>query len=144
MARPSKTDNIRRDEFEALLKIQCTCQEVCAVFHVSRQTLRKWVKETYDCTYEEIAEEYSAYGRMSLRRSLMNQADRNPAVAIFMAKNYLGMSDDPKPVDTGEARREFTAAIKAATKALEGCDLSRIADIPEPEGGSDGEDSSEA
>ena len=133
MARPSKMEYIRREELEALLKIQCTCQEVCAVFHVARQTLRKWVKETYGCSYEEISQEYSAYGRMSLRRSLMALADRNPAVAIFLAKNYLGMSDDPKPVDTGDARREFTAAIKAATKALEGSDLSRIADIPDPE-----------
>ena len=55
---------------------------------------------------------------------------KNPAAAIFLAKNHLGMSDNPQPVDTGEKRREFESAIKIGAKALAGMDLSGVMDVP--------------
>ena len=118
--------------FEDLLSIQCTQAEILAVFHVSRNTLRKWVREEYEGrTYETVSEEFLASGRASIRRSLFRHAIKNPGAAIFLAKNYLGMSDDPHPVDSGEERREFAQAMKAAVKALEESDISTIADIPD-------------
>ena len=117
--------------FEDLLSIQCTQAEVLSVFHVSRNTLRKWVRENYDGrSYDSVSEEFLAAGRTSIRRALFRHAIKNPGAAIFLAKNYLGMSDDPHPLDTGEERREFAMAMKAAVKVLEETDITAIADVP--------------
>ena len=140
MGRASKVEKIDKDTVEKLLNIQCTAEEICSVIGVTRPTLRKWARETYGESYEDVAARFHAFGRASLRRYGYKHAQRNAAAWIFIAKNYLGMTDDPQPIDTGEARREFTAAIKAATKALEESDLSKIADIPTmDEGGEDAE-----
>lgn len=135
--RPKK--EIDQEIFENLLKIQCTADEICSVVGVTKPTLKSWVREKYNAGYEDVAQKFHASGRVSLRRYGYKHAAKNPAVWIFMAKNYLGMADDPQPVDTGEARAEFTAAIKAATKALSESELSRIADIPVLDGGADAE-----
>ena len=135
---------IDQKKFEAKLRGQCTLLEVAGYFDVSKSTIQRWCKETYGRSFDEVSLQFRQAGLSTLRSGMFAAAAKSPALMIFLAKNYLGMSDDPQPADTGEARKEFTAAIKAATKALESCDLSRIADIPEPEGGSDGESCTEA
>ena len=137
---------LTREAFEFGLAIHASMSDILGYFHISRSTLQRWVKETYgkQYTFEKKAEELRGFGNLSLLRHLFELSRKNAAVAIFLAKNWLGMSDDPQPVDTGEARREFTAAIKTATKALEAADLSMIADIPEPEAGESDADDSEA
>lgn len=131
--RPSKIDNIDREVFERILSRFNPLDTTCYYLGVSKNTLRKWVKITYGIAFEEVEKMFQAKGRADLLDMAWNMAQKNPAVLIFLLKNFCGLSDDPKPVDTGEERREFRAAIKAATKALEGSDLSRIADIPDPE-----------
>ena len=127
--RPRK--EINREVFETMLEYQAPMSEVLARFEVSRNTIRSWVRENYEGrTYEEVAESLQSKGLLSLRSALFSQARRNAAVAIFLAKNLLGMSDDPHPVDTGEERKEFASAIKAATKALSCMDIASIADVP--------------
>lgn len=131
---------ISQKDFEEKLRSQSTLFEIAGYFNVSKSTIQRWCKETYGRSFEDVSLTVRQAGLASLRSAMFSAALKSPALMIFLAKNYLGMSDDPQPADSGEARKEFTAAIKAATKALSESDLSRIADIPEPEeGGEDGQ-----
>lgn len=116
--------------FEQLLARLCSEPEICGVFECSPHTLRRWVKDTYGQNYTAIAAIHKEKGKAELRRLGFKHAEKNPVVWIFMAKNYLGMSDNPASVDTGEKRKEFESAVKTASKALAGMDLSTMADIP--------------
>lgn len=140
--RPSKVSSIDPGVFERLLTRFNTLNTVAYYFGVSKSTLRRWVKSNYDgATFEEMELAGQARGRADLLDIAWDSARLNPAVLIFLLKNFCGLSDDPKPIDTGEERREFVSATKAAIKALDEADLSSIADIPEieTEGGADAE-----
>lgn len=116
--------------FEQLCGLLCSEREIAAFIDVSQVTLRAWVKARYEMPYTKAAEMFKDNGRVALRQNLFNLSKKNPAAAIFLAKNHLGMSDNPQPVDTGEKRREFESAIKIGAKALAGMDLSNVMDVP--------------
>ena len=94
MSRPPKTW-INRDfeQFEALCKIQCSKADICAVMDVSEKTLDRLVKEKYKKTFEEMQTHFRAYGKASLLRSQFKLAERNPSMAIWLGKQYLGQVD---------------------------------------------------
>ena len=121
---------INQQMFEELLKIMCTQDEVVKVLNVSRTALKGWVRRTYNDSYENVAARFYAQGKMSLRRAGFAMSQRNPAVHIFYAKNYLGMSDEPHDVDTGEETAAFETAISTACKALQKTDLDELAQNP--------------
>lgn len=117
--------------FEQLCGLLCSEREIAAFIDISPVTLRAWVKAHYEVSsYTKAAEMFRDKGRVALRQNLFNLSKKNPAAAIFLAKNHLGMSDNPQPVDTGEKRREFESAIKIGAKALAGMDLSGVMDVP--------------
>ena len=91
MARPRKV--IDQKQFEELCKIQCTEEEICAVLDCTDKTLNAWCKRTYKKGFYEVCKEKRQGGRTSLRRAGFKLAEKNAAVHIFYAKNYLGMSD---------------------------------------------------
>ena len=91
MGRPVK--ELDWKEFEQLCFLQCSLQEVCLWFHISHQTLEKRCKEYYGETFRQIFEKKRVGGLISLRRNLFKQSEHNPACAIFLAKNLLGMTD---------------------------------------------------
>lgn len=124
------------DLFENMLEIQCTLDEICHVFSCAPNTLKSWIKREYGdkVKFEDVANRHRAKGKESLRRTLFNLAEKNPAVAIFLAKNYLGMSDDPQPASTGEEKKELDAAIRDGFKALKTC-ADKLASFPMKEGG---------
>ena len=103
--RPKK--KIDKNVFENLMKIQCTKEEICAVLMVSENTLLNWVKENYDgATFCAVFSSFKAVGRASLRRIQYDQAEKNPRMAIWLGKQYLGQRDtdrdrpqDNDPVD---------------------------------------------
>ena len=45
---------------------------------------------------------------------------RNGAVAIFLAKNELGMSDNPVPIPSGTEQQTFQRALSKAAKLWDG------------------------
>ena len=93
MGRPRK--EIDQTEFEKLCALQCTLDEVCGWFGVQDDTLNKWCKETYDGrTFSEVFAEKRSAGKISLRRNMMQLSAKNAIVAIFLAKNWLGMTDN--------------------------------------------------
>ena len=89
---------IDQQDFESLLAIQCTLEEVTAFFEhklgkCSADTIERWCKRTYKQSFAEISAKKKSIGKISLRRAGWQLAQKNPAVHIFYCKNYLGMTD---------------------------------------------------
>ncbi len=85
---------INQELFERLCGIQCTRDEICEFMQVSSDALDRWCKDTYEGkTFSEVFELKRVSGKLSLRRTLFQQAQTTPSVAIFLAKNWLGMAD---------------------------------------------------
>ena len=92
MARPRK--EIDKKNFEGLCAIQCTQEEICQFFNVTDKTLTAWCRRTYGAGLSEVFAQKRGIGRISLRRAGFEMAKKNPAVHIFYAKNFLGMTDN--------------------------------------------------
>ena len=112
MGRPEKT--ISQAQFEAMCSIQATEEEICLVLAVQPHPLNKWCRRIYGKTFCKVFREKRALGHVSLRRKQFHLADKSPAMAIFLGKNYLGQSDNPTatveisdvPVFVGESEIE--------------------------------------
>lgn len=91
MGRPSI--EINKIEFEKLCGLQCTEEEIAGFFDCSIDTICKWCKSTYNMTFTDIYKKKSAFGKISLRRTQFKLAEKNPSMAIFLGKNYLGQKD---------------------------------------------------
>ena len=96
--RPRK--EIDKKSFESLCGIQCTQEEVCQFFDITDKTLNRWCRSTYGKTFSEVFAQKRGLGRISLRRAGFNMAQKNPAVHIFYAKNFLGMTDKQEQIIT--------------------------------------------
>ena len=89
--RPAK--EIDKNIFEKLCAIQCTKEEICSVLDISQSTLLRWCKTTYKECFETIYKKKSEIGKSSLRRMQFKLAEKYPAMAIFLGKQYLGQRD---------------------------------------------------
>lgn len=81
---------------EKLAKIQCTAREIASVLDINQDTLADRCKKDHSLTFTEWFKKHSDGGKASLRRSLWNMATGerpSAAVAIWLSKNYLGMSE---------------------------------------------------
>lgn len=92
--RPRKQDNIDQKTFEGLCGIQCTQIEIADFFGVSHDTISRWCKKTYKKSFEEVFNEKRSMGKISLRRAQWRQAEKNPTMAIWLGKQYLGQKDE--------------------------------------------------
>jgi len=91
MARPRK--EINRKHFENLCGMQCTQEEICQFFEVTDKTLNSWCRREYGKGFSEVFKEKRGIGKISLRRAQWRLAEKSPAMAIFLGKNYLGQTD---------------------------------------------------
>lgn len=87
-------DRIDKKQFEKLCGLQCTLMEICSYFDVEDDTLNLWCKKTYGTTFSEIFKQKRGVGQVSLRRMQWQLAEKNPSMAIFLGKNYLGQRDN--------------------------------------------------
>lgn len=92
MGRPRK--EISEVEFEKLCTLQCTEEEIAGWFGCSVDTIENWCKRTFSETFSETYKKYSAGGKLSLRRNMLRLSEKSAVMAIFLAKNWLGMSDN--------------------------------------------------
>lgn len=128
--------------FEELLEALCTQQEIANYFGVGVSTINAWCRRIYAKTFMAVAASFRAKGITELRKSGVRLAQNNPAVHIFYAKNYLGMSDEPRAIDTGEHSKSFASAMKESAKHLEKLSsLDDLVEIPgvQDRGGQDGD-----
>ena len=91
MARP--TIEIKQEHFENLCNLQCTLDEIAGFFKCSGDTIERWCKRTYDMSFADTYKRYSVNGKISLRRFQYKQAEKNPSMAIWLGKQWLGQTD---------------------------------------------------
>lgn len=89
--RPRK--EIDQKQFENLCALQCTEEEIAGFFECSVDTINLWCKRMFGCTFTETYKEKSQAGKISLRRFQYKLAEKNPGMAIFLGKNWLGQTD---------------------------------------------------
>lgn len=89
--RPRK--QIDMEQFKKLCAMQCTLGEIAGFFDCSEDTIENWCKRELKSNFSDIYKNYSASGKISLRRSQFKLAEKSAAMAIFLGKNYLGQSD---------------------------------------------------
>ena len=109
---------------EKLCTMHCTDVELAEIFEVNVRTIERHKKKP---AFAAVMERGRAKGRLSVRRSLFEQAAKgNSQSTIFLAKNLLGFKDfisnehrgpegSPIPlsfVDTLNARRDSLAQRK--------------------------------
>lgn len=109
MGRPRK--EISQTEFEKLCGLQCTKEEMCGWFDVTDKTLESWCKRVYKKGFSEIFSEKRSKGKISLRRTQFKLAEKSPAMAIFLGKNYLGQSDKIQYENTDTANGQLADLI---------------------------------
>lgn len=90
--RPKK--EIDLTQFEKLCALQCTREEICGWFDVTDKTLDRWCKEQYGDTFSVVFSKKREAGKISLRRAQWRLAEKSPAMAIFLGKQYLGQRDN--------------------------------------------------
>ena len=105
--RPRK--QIDLEQLEKLAMLQCSYDELAAWFDISKSTL----SENFRTEIEKGREK----GKMSLRRKQWNLADKSPAMAIFLGKNYLGQRD--APMESGSSDEMKVLLAMAAKEAGE-------------------------
>ena len=96
MARGRPKIQIDQSQFENLCKLQCTLAEISGWFGCSEDTIERWCKSTYKCGFSDIYKVKREAGRISLRRAQFQMAQTIPSMAIFLGKQYLGQTDDPR------------------------------------------------
>lgn len=109
--RPKKEIDIKM--FETMCAIQCTKDEMCDVFDMDEKTLTRWCKDTYGIGFSDIYKKKSATGRMSLRRMQFKLAERNPAMAIWLGKQYLNQKDS---IDVSQEEKARITIVNSLPK----------------------------
>jgi hypothetical protein len=80
-------------ELEKLCYMQCSEQEIAQWFHCGISTVAVRVKEQFGISFQEYFERHRIGGLISLRRNMFKMSENSPQMAIFLAKNWLSMSD---------------------------------------------------
>ena len=73
---------------EKLANIQCTQEEIASFLGISVRTLQR------DEEFCRIYKKGQDNGKMSLRRMQYKLAEKNPTMAIWLGKQYLGQRDN--------------------------------------------------
>ena len=81
------------EQFEGQCAIQTTLREIADYYNCSEDTIERRVKEHYHCGFADIFKRKRQVGLMSLRRNMFKMSEKSPQMAIFLAKNWLGMKD---------------------------------------------------
>jgi len=91
--------------FDGFCQMQCTLWEIACYFNCSEDTIERRVKEKTGVNFAEYFGKKRIAGLMSLRRNMFRMSEKNPAMAIFMAKNWLGMADKQEIEHSGSAEK---------------------------------------
>ena len=110
MARPRA--EIDKNQFEKLCTMLCTEEEIASFFDISINTLKAWSKRTYGVDFSTVYAEKKRRGKIVLRRYQMQLAEKYPAMAIFLGKQYLGQAERPEPATEENALEKVCAAIQ--------------------------------
>ena len=115
MANGTKQIVIDWEKFESLCKMQCTLREIADAFNCSEATIERRVTEKYGCRFVDIFKRKRQGGLISLRQNMLNMAKKHPNMAIFLAKNWLGMTE--KTEVTGAGGSPLAVQIVVSTES---------------------------
>lgn len=92
---------ISKKQFRILCELRPTVQEIADCFKVSPDAIENFCKRAFnEFEYKSLPELISMIGsayKFNLRRFLWTHAEKSASMAIFLAKNYLDMSENPGP-----------------------------------------------
>lgn len=91
MARPRI--DIDAKQFEKLCGLQCPLWEIAAWFNCSEDTIERFCKREYSMSFADAYKRHSSSGKISLRRIQFKQAEKNPSMAIWLGKQWLGQKE---------------------------------------------------
>lgn len=114
MARPRK--EIDQKQFENLCGLQCTKEEICGWFECSEDTIERWCKRTYRLSFAVVFAQKRGKGKISLRRSQFQLAEKNASMAIWLGKQYLGQREPENKAEnnpTGAENNLLSAIMEA-------------------------------
>lgn len=110
---------IDKNIFENLCKIQCTLEEIAAIFSVSVDKVQYWIKTNYfhedgtPCGFIEVKKALAGEGRARLRQMQWKTAEKSVPMQIWLGKQYLGQRDNAVVVSTDvTGDDDMTKAIK--------------------------------
>jgi hypothetical protein len=85
------------EEYEkliAMIRIQCTQEEICGIYEMSIDTLNRRISERGDENFAGLYKKHSDEGKASLRRSQWKKAQEgNATMLIWLGKQMLGQRD---------------------------------------------------
>lgn len=126
MARPRK--DINWADVEKLCALQATEEEIAQFLGLSVDTLHRACKREYRMSFAEYFAQKRGMGKISLRRSQWQTAQKgNPALLIWLGKQYLGQKDrsahevsgpDGAPIETKDVSTLSNEEIDARLEKL--------------------------
>jgi len=83
------------EKLVAMIRIQCTQEEICNIYGVTHKTLNKALKERGEEGFSQLYKKHQDEGRASLRRSQWKAATEklNPTMLVWLGKQMLGQRD---------------------------------------------------
>lgn len=123
---PAPTKPLDDKDFErliAMVRIQCTQDEICGIFDMSEQTLDVRLKERGYKNFRDFKKHHGDEGKASLRRMQWKSAEAgNVTAQIWLGKQILGQRDkseftgaDGGPIQTEDVTKRdaesFTSSI---------------------------------
>ena len=77
-----------------MMKIQCTQDEICAIFEVDEKTLNVALKKRGEGSFSALYKKNQSHGKASLRRNQWKAADKLvPSMLIWLGKQHLEQKD---------------------------------------------------
>ena len=102
--RPRK--ELSEKDFEklvAMIRIQCTQDEICSVFDMTAETLNTRLEEMGEVSFSTLYKKHQGEGKTSLRRMQWKAAEAgNPTMLVWLGKNMLGQTDKIVTEHTGK------------------------------------------
>lgn len=93
------------EQVEKLSSIMCTQEEIATIFGCHIRTLQR---DEEFCHYYKKGQES---GKMSLRRMQWKHAERNPSMAMFLGKVYLGQRENKEIEETQNIMPEMKITV---------------------------------
>ena len=115
-----KQAKIDKNQFENLCKMQCTETEIMGWFNVSKDTLIRWCKNEYGVDFATIYAQKKEGGKIALRRYQLQQAEKNPTMAIWLGKQYLNQRDRQEIVAEVDTKNNYKELSVEELKKLAG------------------------
>ncbi len=75
--------------------------------------IQRRIEERFNCSFVQYRTQKQEARKIQLRGWQWKAAEKgNPALLIWLGKNYLNQSDNPEPTDSPEAETDFTKYVK--------------------------------